>query len=133
MSWQHYRNELIVGVSLLFALVAFGYKMKQRSATVEVSQAMETEVATLREIGSLKKIWGDKRISEKLDRVRTLIPSSKVQWQKKGKKLTAVFSELKASEVNTLVTKFLNIAVQIESLKVKKRGENYSMEIRCKW
>jgi len=133
MSWQHYRNELIVVASLLFALVAFGYKMKQRSATVEVSQAMETEVATLREIGSLKKIWGDKRISEKLDRVRTLIPSSKVQWQKKGKKLTAVFSELKASEVNTLVTKFLNIAVQIESLKVKKRGENYSMEIRCKW
>jgi len=133
MSWQHYRNELIVVASLLFALAAFGYKMKQRSATVEVSQAMETEVATLREIGSLKKIWGDKRISEKLDRVRTLIPSSKVQWQKKGKKLTAVFSELKASEVNTLVTKFLNIAVQIESLKVKKRGENYSMEIRCKW
>ncbi|QOR61865.1 hypothetical protein ACM66Z_10700 [Sulfurovum sp. ST-21] len=133
MSWKHYRNELIVGASLLFALAAFGYKMKQRSATAEVNRVMETEVATLREIGSLKKIWGDKRISEKLDRVRTLIPSSKVQWQKKGKKLTAVFSELKASEVNTLVTKFLNIAVQIESLKVKKRGENYSMEIRCKW
>jgi len=133
MSWQHYRNELIVVASLLFALVAFGYKMKQRSATVEVSQAMETEIATLREIDSLKKIWADKRISEKLDRVRTLIPSSKVKWQKKGKKLTAVFSELKASEINTLVTKFLNIAVQIEFLKIKKRGRSYSMEIRCKW
>jgi len=133
MNWKRYSHELIVVLAVLFALFAYGYKHAQRTAMAEENQEMAKEVALFQETVALKKIWADKRIPQKLDNIRKMFPSAKVKWQKKGKKLTASFEGLKPSEVNKLVTKFLNIAVQVELLRVKKNGESYSMEIRCKW
>jgi hypothetical protein len=97
------------------------------------NQQMAQEVAVLQEIAELKKIWGDKRIPQKLDSVHKMVSASKVTWQKRGKKLTAHFSELQPSEVNRIISKFLNIPVRIDHLKVEKKGDVYSMEIKCKW
>jgi type II secretory pathway pseudopilin PulG len=133
MIWKRYQNELMVVAALLFALLAYSYKSSQRTAMAEANQQMAKEVALFQETVSLKKIWGDKRIASRLESIRKLIPAAKVKWQKKGRKLTVNFSDLKASEVNTVVTKFLNIPVQLEAMKVQKRGDNYTMEIRCKW
>ena len=133
MSLKRYSNELMVLAALLFAFAALGYKLSQRTAMAEGNQAMAKEVAFFQETVSLKKIWGDKKIGKKLEAIRSMLPASKVQWQKKGRKLTAKFSDLKPSEVNKLVTKFLNIAVQVVSLKVQKNGDSYTLEIQCKW
>jgi len=133
MSWKRYRNELIVLAALLFALGSFTYKLSQRAEKAEVNQKMAKEVALFQETVSLKSIWGDKRIWHRLQSVRKLVPANKVSWIKKGKRLTATFRDLTGPEVNRLVTKFLNIAVQVESLRVIKNKEHYSMEIRCKW
>jgi hypothetical protein len=130
---KRYTNELIVATALLFALAALGYKFSERTKMAESNQIMAKEVAVFQETVSLKKIWGDKHLGKKLESIRKLVPASKVKWQKKGKKLTARFSGLKPSEVNTLVTKLLNIAVQVETLKVKKNGDTYTLEIQCKW
>jgi len=130
---KRYSNELIVLAALLFALMALGYKFSQRTAMAEKNQAMAKEVAVFQETISLKNIWGDKRIGKKLESIRKMVPASKVKWQQKGKKLTARFTDLKPSEVNNLVTKFLNIAVQVVSLKVDKNGDTYTLEIQCKW
>jgi len=130
---KRYSNELMVAAALLFALFALGYKFSQRTAMAEENQMMAKEVAVFQETLSLKKIWGDKGIGKNLESIRKMVPASKVKWQQKGKKLTAHFTDLKPSEVNILITKFLNVAVQIESLKVKKSGDTYMLEIRCKW
>jgi len=133
VSLGRYRNELIVLGALLFALGAWGYKAVQRSKMAESNQKMAKEIALFHETVSLKKIWGDKRIPQKLKSIRSLVPSSQVQWHQRGKKLKALFTDLKAAEVNTVITKLLNTPVQVEMLRVTKKGETYSMEIQCKW
>jgi len=133
MSIRRYRYELIVALALLVAVVAFFYKQAQRSSIAEANRKMSKELAVFQETAGLKKIWADKEIGKRLDRLKGLVPQEKVSWKKRGKKLTASFQNLKPSEVNTLVTKFLNIAVQVVSLKVRKEGERYRMEIQCKW
>ena len=133
MNWKRYRNELILIVITFFAIMAFVYKSGMHHTMALDNQKMAQDITILQEITSLKKIWGDKRIPKKLDIVRTMVPPSKVQWQKQGKKLTVHFSGLQPSEVNKIVSKFLNIPVQIEHMKVEKKGDVYSMEIKCKW
>jgi len=133
MSLKQYRNELLLAAALLLALISFVYKTGQHTEMALENQRMAQEAVLLQEIVSLKKIWADKRIAKKLESVRSLVPSSKVKWEKKGRKLTVTFKDLQPAEVNKIVTKLLNIPVQIEKMKVAKEGENYKMEIRCKW
>jgi len=110
MIWQRYRNELIVAATLLFALSAFLYKHAER-----------TEMAQSNQQG------------KKVDRLKNLVDPSKLIWQKKGRKLHMELHDLSASEVNKVVTRLLNIPVQVQKLKSEKTGNMYSMEIVCKW
>jgi hypothetical protein len=113
--------------------VAFFYKQTQRIQMAEINQQMAKEIAVSQETISMKKIWDDKKVLQKLKRIKTLVPPSKLKWQKRGRKLTVTFSDMLPSEVNKVITKMLNIAVQIESVKIEKSGEHYNMEITCKW
>jgi len=133
MIWQRYRNELIVAAALLFALSAFLYKHAERTEMAQSNQQMAKEFALLKETVSLKKIWGDKQIGKKVDRLKNLVDPSKLIWQKKGRKLHMELHDLSASEVNKVVTRLLNIPVQVQKLKSEKTGNMYSMEIVCKW
>ncbi|PTB83599.1 hypothetical protein C9926_02050, partial [Sulfurovum lithotrophicum] len=82
---------------------------------------------------ALKKVWGDKKITKKVEKLKAIVPPSKVKWSRKGKKLTASFQNLSASELNRIVIKVLNLAVEIQKLEVKKTGTTYQMELKCKW
>jgi hypothetical protein len=126
-------NEVILSVALLFAAGSFIYKSKMRRSMALENQEMIQEIVVAKEISSLKKIWADKHIVQKLESVKTLFPSSKVTWSRRGKKLSARFSDLVPSEVNKVVSMILNIAVQIERFKVEKKGDKYNVEIQCKW
>ncbi|MCF6205634.1 MAG: hypothetical protein L3J47_01895 [Sulfurovum sp.] len=133
MIWKRYRNELLLLAALLMATGAFFYKHTQHTAKAEINQQMAKEIALLQETVSLKSIWADRQIPKKLAGVRSLVPASKVTWQQKGKRLYATFHDLSPFEVNRVITRLLNIAVQVEQLEVKKEGEHYTMEIKCKW
>jgi len=133
MNWHRYRNELIVAAALLFAVSALFYKHAKRTEMAQANQQMATEFALLQETVSLKKIWGDKQIGKKVDGLKTLVSPSKMVWQKKGRKLHVTLHDLSASEVNKVVTRLLNIPVQVQKLKAEKTGNSYSMEIACKW
>ena len=133
MNWKRYQNELILLLSVLIAIAAFSYKRTMHRSMALENQHMAQEVAVLQEVAGLKKIWGDKRISKRLDSIRSSVASSKVTWQKKGKKLTARFTGLQPTEVNNIVSRLLNVPIQIEQLKVEKTGEVYKVEIKCKW
>jgi len=43
------------------------------------------------------------------------------------------FSTLSASELNKVLSKILNLAVEIQKLEIKKIGPSYTMEFKCKW
>ncbi len=87
----------------------------------------------IKEIAGLKRIWADKKVSKKLESLEKLVDTSKVKWSKKGKKLTAVYSDLTSKELNQLITKILNLAVEIELLKIEKKNAVYTLEFKCKW
>jgi len=126
-----YKNELIVGVAFLLLLISFAYKQGQASSQSDTSAG--NAVQELKEVISLQKIWGDKKMSTKIDKLKTIVSPSKVKWNKKSKKLTASFSTLTNQELNALITKMMNIAVMIQKLEVKKLGTTYQVEFKCKW
>jgi len=133
MSWKQYQNELIALTALLIMLFTYMYKHNQSSSHVEQAKTVQNSIEELKEVVSLKKIWGNKKISKKVEGLQTLVPESKVKWSKKNKKLTTSYTDLSANELNKLITKVLNLPVVIVLLEVEKTGSSYRMELKCKW
>jgi len=133
MILKRYRNELIVGCSFLVMLTALFYKNTQISLEAEHRMMIKKEMEALREIIAYQKIWADKTLSKKIDRLKTLVSSSKVKWSKKGKKLTVQYKELTPKELNKIMTKLMSLAVQIHTLSIIKSGNHYRLECQCKW
>jgi hypothetical protein len=133
MSWKQYQNELIALGALLIMLFAYIYKHNQVSTHAQEAKTVQHTIEELKEVVALKKIWADKKISNKVETLHTLVPAEKVKWSKKSKKLTANYSELGANELNKLTTKVLNLPVTISLFDVLKTGTNYKVELKCKW
>ena len=72
-------------------------------------------------------------MTQKIVKLKMLIPASKVTWSRKNKKLTASYRGLTAKEINKLVMKILNLAVEIQKLQVKNTASSYDVEFKCKW
>ncbi|UPT77581.1 hypothetical protein MN086_00140 [Sulfurovum sp. XGS-02] len=133
MTWKRYQNELIALIAFVFMLGAYGYKTAQVSSQAQSLASARHAIAEVQEVISLKKIWDDARTGKKVERLQTLVPSSKVTWSSQKKKVTASYKTLTAAELNTLVTKILNVPVEIQSLKIRKVASSYDVEFKCKW
>jgi hypothetical protein len=133
MQWRVYKNEILVGLALLLLVIAFFYKQGELSAQNGGQSAAVTSLQELKEVIALKKVWGDKKITKKVDALKTMVPANQVKWKRNGKKLTATFSKLNPNLLNKMTTKVMNIAVEIQKLEVKKSGGTYQMELKCKW
>ena len=128
---KRYKNELIVGFSLLLLLIAFMYKQGVVSNQTDASTG--TSLQELKEVIALKKVWGDKKTTKKVDKLKTMVSPSKVKWSRKRKKLTVSFSNLSNQELNKVIVKIMNLAVEIQKLEIKKMGASYQVEFKCKW
>lgn len=133
MMWKRYQNELIALIAFVLMLSGYGYKNAQVSSQTQNMAAAKHSVGEIKEVIALKKIWSDKKTSKKVEKLQTLIPASKVKWSNKSKKVTANYKSLTATELNTLVTKILNLPVEIQKLKVQKIASSYDVEFKCKW
>ena len=133
MNLKLYRNELIVFVSLLFMLGGFFYKNSKISSGAEEMLHSKQIVKEFKELTSLQKVWANKNISKKIEKLKKIIPSSKVKWSKKGKKLTVSYKSLNSKELNRLITTILSTAVQIQELKIVRNTLVYDVEFKCKW
>jgi len=133
MSWRRYQNELIVLGAFVLMLLAYMYKYNQTTAQTQHTQEVAQSLEDVKEVVALKKLWADKTIGKKMDDFHALVPSSKVIWSKKSKKVTASYKGLGANELNKLITKMLNLPVQITLLDIQKTGSTYNVEFKCKW
>jgi len=134
MIWKRYQNELIVGVALVLMLAVYLYKnsqVKQLDSTkIEVAQSVEE----IGEIIALKQQWGDPKLKQRVEKVKQGLQSGKIKsFTVKGKKLTASLQGLSSKEMNSVITKLENIAIQIVKLSVQHKDGTYQMEIKCKW
>jgi hypothetical protein len=133
MQLKAYKNELIVGLAFLLLVIAFSYKQIQVSKQNSGSSASAVSLQELKDVIALKKVWGDKKITKKVEKLKTLVSPSKVKWHRQGKKLTASFQGLSAQEFNRLIIKIMNLAVEIQKLEVRNTGSTYQVEFKCKW
>lgn len=126
-----YKNEILIGLSALLLLLAFVYKQGRVSSGLDTTTG--TSLQELKEVISLKKLWGDKKTTKRVDKLKTLVAPSKVKWARKSKKLTASFKGLNNQELNRLTSKIMNLAVEIQKLEVKNLSGSYHVEFKCKW
>jgi len=133
MNWKQYQNELIVLVAFLVMFGAYIYKHNHITTQVTGAQSAKHSLEELKNVVSLQKIWADKKIGKKVDKLETLISASKVKWSKKSEKVTATYTGLSSNELNKLITKILNAPIQIRLLDVQKNGSSYNVEFKCKW
>ena len=135
MTLQRYKNELILLVTILFALFAFLYRLSADTYVHENKTQMQKEISEVNSIVALKKQWGGKGLANRVKILRTLVPASKVKsFHKKSKKLVAAYSNLTANELNKVTNKLINIPVKIVQLNINKTAKNqYTMEFTCKW
>jgi len=133
MTWKRYQNELIALAAFLLLLIGYGYKSTHISSQAEMMVEVKRSIGEIREVVALQKIWSDKKIGSKVEKLHTLVPESKVTWSSKSKKVTAIYKDLTARELNSLVTKILNLPVEIQTLNIVKKASSYDVEFKCKW
>ncbi len=133
MIWKQYQNELLVAFTFILLLSGIGYKSMQVKHREESFASMQGSLLEFKELLAYKKRWVDKKTSKKLDKLKALVPAEKLNWQKKGKKLHAVYSNMSATELNKVVTAILNLPVQIKTMELKNSHDVYKLEFKCKW
>lgn len=135
MTLQRYKNELLLIAAILFALFAFIYKFTANDYVKENRNSIQTQITEINTIKSLQEQWGGKKIANKLNGLKTVVPNSKVaNFSKKPKKLTASYKNLTGNELSKVTNKLINIPIQIVKLNINQSGSNqYSMEFSCKW
>ena len=133
MSWKRYQNELIALADFLLMFIGYVYKTTQVSSQAEIMASAKHSIEEIKEVVALQKIWADKKTSKKIEKLQILIPDAKVKWSSKNKKVTASYKALTATELNKLVTKILNLPVEIQKLKIQNIASSYDVEFKCKW
>ena len=133
MNWKRYQNELIVVMAFMLMFMGYLYKHTQVSSQREAMVESKLALEEIKEVIALKKIWSDKKMTQKVSKLRTLIPENKMQWSKKSKKVTASYKGLSDKELNTLVTKILNLPIAIKKLQIKNVASSYDVEFKCQW
>jgi hypothetical protein len=134
MIWKRYQHELIVLAALLLMVVAYFYKSSSINRLGSVKMEVAQSSAEVGEIIALKKQWGDPKLTKKVEKIKKGITPDKIKkFTVKSKKLTASFRGLSDKEMNSIMIKLENIAVQINKLSVKHQDNGYTMEFTCKW
>ncbi len=135
MTLQRYKNELILLLTFLFLLGTFAYKLTAVTYVKENQVKINQEIEEINTIVNLKKQWGGTNISKKIKILKRIVSSGKIKsFKKKPKKLSVIYNNLTATELNKIINKLINIAVQIDTLKIIKNSKNnYKMECTCKW
>lgn len=132
-SVKAYKNELILAFAFLLLVIAFFYKQGVVASQNVASSDASNTLIELKETITLQRIWANKQSTKKVENLRKLLSPSSIKWKRTGKKLTALFSNLSAIELNRMVVKVMNLPVLIEKLDVTKSGTSYTMELKCKW
>ncbi|MEA3417776.1 MAG: hypothetical protein U9Q90_00075 [Campylobacterota bacterium] len=134
MIWKRYQHELIVLAALLLMIIAYFYKSSSANRLGSVKMEVSQSVMEVGEIIALKKQWGASDLTKRVEKVKKGIAPEKIKkFTVKSKKLTASFKGLSDKEMNLIMTKLENIAVQISKINVKRQNGGYTMEFTCKW
>lgn len=133
MNFKRYQNEIIVGAAFLIMSIAYLYKEIQVSYQGEAGREIQKKIDEVNRVVALKKVWGNPRISGRIEKLKQVVSSDKVTWNKKRSQLDVVYSGISAEELNQVGKIVLNLSVQIKKFYLQKEGTSYRVELVCKW
>ena len=134
MIWKRYQNEAIVLLAFIVMIAGYLYKSSSANSLDQVKAEVAQSASEVGKIIALKKQWGSKKLTKSINRINLNIAPDKIKrFSVKSKKLQASYRGLSDKEMNGIIIKLENIAVQIVKLGVKRTGGSYNMEIVCKW
>jgi len=128
-----YKNELILIASILFMLFGYSFKSSQFDKINTIQQKSQSEYRDILEADRLKNIWSNPNVSTRVKSLLHIVPTSKVTWNQKHKKLVVNYHSLTPIELNKVLNKILNISVIIKMISISHSGQNYTLELICKW
>ena len=133
MIFKRYQNEMIVLTAFLLMALSFIYKNVQSASQQEMLSGTKKTVQELKEVIAIQKIWADKKITQNVAKLQTLVPPSKLTWSSKTKNVTALYEGLSSRELNTVTSKIMTLPVEIKKLAIENKGTAYNLEFQCKW
>ena len=134
MNIEQYKFEIILVSSFLLMIMTFIYKSTSYSTMQTSTIETRLDNQEITRVIALKELWGDKKLTKKVDNIKQGIPKSKIkEFKNKSKKLRASFQDLSIDELNRIVKKVTNLAISIVKFDVKNSNEKYKIELRCKW
>ena len=128
-----YKNELILLASIIFVLSSYIFKYKSFESSQTLLHTSQKDMVQLQEVMSLQNIWSPKKVSKQLEGLKHIVSPNQIQWIKRGKKLSVKFKDIDSNQLNKILNKILNIAIQIENISIIKKQNKYTMELKCKY
>jgi len=135
MILKRFKNEIIVFMAIIFASSAFYFKISSKKFVEEEKSQIVSSINEINQINQLKKLWKNKSTSKKINRLKSIVPKSKVKFFKKSnQKVMVTYQNLSAKELNLIIKYIMNKPFIIKKLKIaKKSKDNYTMELVCRW
>ena len=131
---RRYQNEIVLSIAFILMVASYIYKDNRATRIDTIKSEVAISIGKVGEIIALKNQWGNSKLSSNIRGIKQIVPSSSIKkFEIKSKKLTATFVGLSSKDMNRVITKLENIAVQIVKLKITNIDEKYHMEIKCKW
>ncbi len=134
MNIEQYKFEIILASAFLLMIMTFIYKSTSYSTMQTSTIEARIDNQEINRVIALKELWGDKKLTKKVDSIKDGISKAKIrEFKNKSKKLRASFQDLSIDELNMVVKKVTNLAISVIKFDVKNSGEKYKIELRCKW
>jgi len=93
-------------------------------------------ISIMDDIVTMKKLWKkNKTIPNKLEEIKSTLAESKInKFEIDKKKAHIILQTLNGTELNNILgKKIASIPLQIKELIITRDGDNYRLELKCKW
>lgn len=128
------KNAIAIGLSALFLIASVAYSMSMKKSYIKSTQEAKVQGSEIERVASLQKLWSAKGEIKKINSILKSVPENKkVGINVKRSKASLNFTELTDRELNKILTKLAMQPLQFKKLKIKRSGENYSLECLCVW
>ena len=127
-------GEALVILALILALTAFFYRQTQYHTLQKVRTETRQTLAEIQETTTLQRIWDHRDLPKKLERLKAQVPARALkQFVLKHQSLDVTIDGIDGKHLNRFLGGLGALPVQIVSLQIRRSGNNYHLECRCKW
>jgi len=134
MNIEQYKFEIVLISSFLLMIMTFIYKSTSYSTMKSDTIENKIENQEINRVIALKELWGDKKLTKKVNSIKQGVSQAKIkEFKNRSKKLKASFQDLSINELNTIIKKVTNLAISVIKLDIKYKNEKYRLELKCKW